>query len=67
MFEYEVSLYYTGFITRMVKVENEEEAIRKARSEQDAPCNQKTFIRNFEPILETLEPWKDCDTAELIR
>lgn len=65
MHEYEVNLYYTGFITRMVKAENEQEAIRKARSEQDAPTNQSTFIKNFEPILETLEPWKDCDTAKL--
>ena len=30
-----------------------------------ALCNRDAFIRRFEPILETLEPWKDCDTAEL--
>lgn len=65
MHEYEVNLYYTGFITRMVKAENEEEAIRKARDELDAPCNQKTFLKNFKPIIETLEHWKDCDTATL--
>jgi len=63
--EYEVTLYYTGFITRMVKAEDEEEAIQKARNEQDAPCNRSTFLRNFKPILETLEPWKECDTAKL--
>jgi hypothetical protein len=61
--EYEVNLYYTGFLTRIVQAENEQEAIQKARSEQDAPSNPKTFLRNFKPILETLEPWKDCDTA----
>ena len=68
--EYEVTLYYTGFITRTVKAENEEEAIQKARTEQDAPLNRSGFVRNFEPILETLiletlEPWKDCDTAKI--
>jgi hypothetical protein len=63
--EYEVDLYYTGFITRTVNAENEEEAVEKARAAQDSPCNQETFIRRFEPILETLQPWKDCDTAEL--
>jgi len=63
--EYEVNIYYTGYITRAVKAENEQEAIRKARNELDAPCNQKTFLKNFQPILETLEPWKDCDTATL--
>lgn len=63
--EYEVTLYYTGFITRMVEAENEQEAIQKARDEQNNPCNRDTFLRRFGPILETLEPWKDCDTAEL--
>jgi hypothetical protein len=48
-----------------INAENEEEAIQKARNEQNSPCNRDTFIRRFEPILETLEPWKDCDTAEL--
>lgn len=61
--KYEVNLYYTGFVIRMVNAESEEEAIQNARSEQDSPCNQDTFTRRFEPILETLEPWKECDTA----
>ncbi|MEI9475597.1 MAG: hypothetical protein WCO26_03375 [Deltaproteobacteria bacterium] len=61
--EYEVTLYYTGFIIRTVKAGNEAEAIQKARSEQDAPLNRNDFLRRFEPILETLEPWKECDTA----
>ena len=63
--EYEVTLYYTGFIIRTVKAGNEEEAIQKARSEQDAPLKRNDFLRRFEPILETLEPWKECDTARL--
>jgi hypothetical protein len=63
--EYEVALYYTGFITRTVEAENEEEAIRKARTEQDAPLRQSAFVKSFELIFETLEPWKECDTAEL--
>lgn len=63
--EYAVTLYYTGFIIRTVEAEGEEEAIQKARSEQDAPLNQSTFIKSFEPVLETLEPWKECDTAKL--
>ena len=63
--EYKVNLYYTGFITMTINAENEGEAIQKARIEQESPCNQDTFIRRFEPILETLEPWKDCDTARL--
>ena len=65
MHEYRVTLYYTGFLTRTVKAENEEEAIQKARDEQDAPGSRETFLQNFEPILETLEPWKECDTATL--
>lgn len=65
--EYEVNLYYTGFITRPVQAESKEEAIHKARAEQDTPLNQSTFLKSFEPILETLEPWKECDTAQLKR
>ena len=65
MHEYEVALYYTGFLTRTVKAENGKEAIQKARNEQDAPSSRETFLQNFEPILETLEPWKECDTAKL--
>ena len=63
--EYEVALYYTGFITKTVEAENEEVAIQKARTEQDSPLNRGGFVRHFEPILETLEPWKDCDTAQI--
>ena len=63
--EYEVTLYYSGFITKTVEAENEEVAIQKARSEQDTPLNQTTYMKSFEPILETLEPWKDCDTAQI--
>lgn len=63
--EYKVTLYYTGFITQTVEAENEEVAIQKARTEQDGPLNRSGFVRNFEPILETLEPWKDCDTAQI--
>ena len=29
--EYEVNLYYTGFITRTVEAKNEEEAIQKSK------------------------------------
>ena len=29
--EYEVNLYYTGFITMNIEAENEQEAIQKAR------------------------------------
>jgi len=65
MAEYEVSLYYSGFVTRTVEADNEEEAVKKARDEQDAPSNRETFLQNFKPILETLEPWKECDTAKL--
>ncbi len=63
--EYEVNLYYTGFITVTINAENEVEAIRKARTEQDSPLNRIGFVKNLEPILETLEPWKDCDTAQI--
>jgi hypothetical protein len=45
--------------------ENEEEAIQEARSEQDAPLKQSAFVKSFEPIFETLDPWKECDTAKL--
>ena len=65
--EYEVTLYYSGFVTRVVQAESKEEAIQKARTEQDSLCNKDTFLIRFEPILETLEPWKDCDTARLKR
>jgi hypothetical protein len=63
--EYEVNLHYTGYVTKTVNADNEEEAIRKARDEQDSPSNLTRFIKKFKPILETLEPWKDCDTATL--
>ena len=63
--EYEVALYYTGYIMKTVEAENEAEAIQRARAEQDAPLSRSAFIRNYEPILETLEPWKECDTARL--
>ena len=63
--EYEVKHYYTGYVTKVVEAENEEEAIRKARNVQDTPCSLTKYLENFEPILKTLDPWKDCDTAEL--
>lgn len=63
--EYEVTLYYSGFIIRSVEADSKEEAIQKARSEQDASLAQSVFLESFEPILETLEPWKGCDTAAL--
>ena len=63
--EYEVNLYYTGFLILTINAENEENPIEKARSEQDGPCNRDMLIKRFETILETLEHLKDCDTAEL--
>ncbi|MBW1666970.1 MAG: hypothetical protein JRJ66_02735 [Deltaproteobacteria bacterium] len=66
MNKYEVFLYYSAFLTRTVEAENEEEAILKARDDLNAPCNRETFKRRFEPILETLCPWHDCDSARQI-
>ena len=65
MREYEVTLNYTGFITRTVKAQSKGEAIKKARLEHNAPLRLSAFMRNFEPILETLEPGKECDTVKL--
>ena len=63
--EYEVVLYYTGFIFRTVQAESEKLAILEARDELNAPCNRITFIQRFEPIVETLLPYHEGDTAKL--
>ena len=64
--EYEVVLYYTGFLLRTVQADNEQSAILKAREELNAPCNRGTFVQRFEPIIETLVPSYIGDLARLI-
>jgi len=41
--EYEVTLYYTGFVNVTVEAGSEEEAIIKARNKQDAPVTEPRF------------------------
>ena len=64
--QYEVILHYTGLLVRRVEADNEEMAILKARNEVNAPCNRETYRMRFEPILETLSPWHEGDSARLI-
>ena len=63
--EYEVVLYYTGFLLRTVQADNEQSAILKAREELNAPCNRGAFVQRFEPIIETLVPCYIGDSARL--
>ncbi len=62
--KYKVDLYYTGYITHEVEANDELEAIKRARDIQGRPMDEQDFRLAFEPILETLEPWKECDSAE---
>jgi hypothetical protein len=64
--EYDVVLYYTGFLLRTVQADNEQSAILKAREELNAPCNRATFVQRFEPIIETLVPCYTGDRSRLI-
>ncbi len=64
MSKYKVDLYYTGYITHEIEADSPSEAIQKARDIQGRPCSQEEFRLLHEPILETLEPWKECDSAE---
>ncbi len=62
--KYKVDLYYTGYITHEIEANYESEAIGKARDIQNRPMSGQDFRLAFEPILETLEPWKIADQAE---
>lgn len=56
MGHYAVTLYYSGTLSIETDAESEDEAIIKARQQADTMSVE----------LENLEPWFDCDTAELI-
>ena len=55
--EYEVVLYYTGFVFRTVQAESEKLAILKARDELNAPCNR---VHLFNDLSQSLRP--SCHT-----
>ncbi len=61
---YEVVLHFRGFLVRGIEAEDNESAILAARSELNAPCNRAIYRMRFEPILETLSPWHERDTAK---
>ena len=64
MSKYKVDLYYTGYITHEIEADSPSEAIKKARDIQDGVYKERDYLMAYKPILETLEPWRECDTAE---
>lgn len=62
-----VDVYYSGFTTVEVEAENEHEAIMKGREEAPKRLRQAIII---DPdgaavqLIQSLEPWEECDTAE---
>jgi hypothetical protein len=73
--KYTTRIYFSGFITRSVEADSEEEAIRKGRGEvisNEVISNLKfvkpTALHTIPEVIEiidTLELWTDADTAEL--
>lgn len=64
-----VDVYYSGFTTVEVKAQNEHEAIMKGRDEAVRRlCQAVTFDPDgaMAHLIQSLEPWEDCDTAERI-
>jgi len=59
---FKVRLFYSTFQTVEIEAENEEDAIVKAR-ESDLAIKE---IDGLE-FMENLEPWEECDEAEVIR
>jgi hypothetical protein len=54
--KYKVKVHYSGYSTHVVDAENEDEAIVKARG----------FQVDKNEVLNTLENWKEADTAQII-
>jgi len=62
---YKVKLYYSGYVTHIVKAESSEEAILKARKEQDRVyMKEEEWFDSHRDVLDTLMGWPDADTAE---
>lgn len=61
---YEVKLYYSGYVTRIVKAESPEGAILKARRDQDRVyMKEEEYFDAHREVIDTLIPWPEADTA----
>lgn len=62
---YEVKLYYSGYVIHIVKADSPENAILKARKDQDRPYwKEEEYFDAHLGVIDTLTPWPEADTAE---
>jgi len=60
---YEVKLYYSGYVTHIVKGANSpDKAILKARLKGDKLWDE--YSDAHREVIDTLQPWPEADTAE---
>jgi hypothetical protein len=62
--KYNVRLHYSTYLEKEVEADSREEAVLKARKEQDIFYDQQGFESAYAEALHNLEPWKDADMAE---
>jgi hypothetical protein len=66
MKRYSVKLYYSGFITKEIEADTPEDAIIRSRKAEEFYGNETAYYDAYREVLNTLEPWRDADTAEEI-
>jgi len=66
--KYTVRIYFSGFVTKEIEADSKSEAIIKGRKEinESLTCKQESlsYLPDIQEIIETLEPWREADTAE---
>jgi len=65
---YDVKIYFSGYTTKKVTAEDGNEAIARARKQVFDSIGTVFSVGPYPPeieeIVETLEHWRDADTAE---
>ena len=66
---WQVDVYYSGFTTVEVKANSEQEALELGRTLASHRLSDAIVIDtvgNLAQLIQSLEPWEECDTAERI-
>ena len=66
---FDVKVYFSGYTTKQVQAECESDAIREARkavfdSIGLVKPGHEHYVQEFKDVIDTLEDWRDADTAE---
>jgi hypothetical protein len=67
---WEVEIYYSGFTIIQVEATDEDEAILKGREEALRRLEQAVIVDAdgaMAQLVQSLEPWEECDTAKRLQ